>query len=104
MGENQMKLIRLILTCVLLSFSSYALATPNIVVIMTDDDAVNTLALQPKVQSLLVEKGVSFTNAYSALSSCCPDRATLLRGQFPHNHGVTTNEPPNGGWARFKNL
>src|SRR5919107_3744740 len=36
-------------------------------------------------------------------SSCCssPARATLLTGQYPHNHRVLSNVAPSGGWTAF---
>jgi N-acetylglucosamine-6-sulfatase len=77
-------------------------AQPNIVVIMTDDDNLAGLPHQPKIQSLMVAKGVSFTTTYAASPMCCPDRASFLLGQYPHTHGVLTNKTPDGGWAKFR--
>src|ERR687890_637642 len=36
-------------------------------------------------------------------SSCCSStaRATLLTGQYPHNHRVLSNVAPGGGWTAF---
>lgn len=87
---------------VLLALSTGSMAEqPNIVVIMTDDDSVAGLAHQSKIQSLMVDKGVSFTNAYAVTPTCCPDRSSFLTGLFTHNHGVMTNAAPDGGWPRF---
>src|SRR3712207_6676183 len=46
-------------------------------------------------------EGATFTNFYSSFPLCCPARATLLSGQYPHNHGVLSNFQPTGGWAEF---
>ncbi|MGH3331827.1 MAG: sulfatase family protein, partial [Nocardioidaceae bacterium] len=42
-----------------------------------------------------------FTDALSNYPLCCPARATLLTGQYAHNHGVRGNEWPYGGHRTF---
>jgi len=95
-----------------------ALEKPNIVVIFTDDqrwDMIGSIGVNaqiikqfgrpvmPNVESLLVDNGVLFTNAFVTTPLCCPDRASILSGGFyAHNTGVLTNKPPNGGAAKFK--
>ena len=37
-------------------------------------------------------------------SLCCPSRATILRGQYTHNHEILSNEPPLGGFEKFRFL
>lgn len=74
---------------------------PNIVVILADDQDSGSLWAMPKLQRLLVRAGTSYENAYASLPQCCPSRATLLSGQYAHNHGVLDNDPPNGGYAAF---
>lgn len=44
-----------------------------------------------KVQELIGDQGVTFTNAYVASALCCPSRASILSGRYPHNHHVTNN-------------
>jgi arylsulfatase A-like enzyme len=56
----------------------------------------------PNVQSLLVKRGITLKNFFISLSLCCPSRATILRGQYAHNHGVHTNAPPTGGFPVFR--
>lgn len=72
---------------------------PNVVVIMTDDQTVESMRVMPNVRALLAEHGVTFTNSFASYPLCCPSRATLLTGQYAHNHGVLGNEPPNGGYG-----
>jgi arylsulfatase A-like enzyme len=56
----------------------------------------------PNVEELLADEGTSYTSFYSTLPLCCPARATLLTGQYAHNHGVLDNKPPTGGYSAFK--
>jgi N-acetylglucosamine-6-sulfatase len=79
---------------------------PNVVLILTDDLAfedVNpgTLKLMPNLRALM-EKGTTFENAFATNSLCCPSRATILRGQYTHNHQILHNQPPLGGAERFR--
>ena len=53
----------------------------------------------PKVEHLLVDKGLEFTNSFSSNPTCCPSRATYLTGQYSHNNGVYRNEGAHGGFA-----
>jgi N-acetylglucosamine-6-sulfatase len=74
---------------------------PNIVVLMTDDQTVESLRVMPNVKRLLVDRGAYFENSFVSFSLCCPSRATFLTGQYAHNHGVLSNQPPFGGYARL---
>jgi N-acetylglucosamine-6-sulfatase len=72
-----------------------ATGRPNIVVITTDDQPFSThkRKYMPRLFGELVDKGISFSQAVQAVPLCCPARATLVTGQYPHNHGVTGNQP-----------
>jgi N-acetylglucosamine-6-sulfatase len=72
---------------------------PNIVVIETDDQTMDSLRYMENVQRLLVKQGVRFDNSFSSYPLCCPSRATFLTGQYAHNHGVRGNNPPLGGYV-----
>lgn len=80
---------------------------PNVVLILTDDQAYGdiderTLEYMPNIRKEFVEGGTTFENAFVTNSVCCPSRATILRGQYAHNHQVLTNAPPLGGAERFR--
>jgi N-acetylglucosamine-6-sulfatase len=74
---------------------------PNIVFILADDLDYASAQKMPTLRSLLIEGGTSFDKAFVSLPQCCPSRATILTGLFAHNHKVTGNNPPEGGWEKF---
>ncbi|HET7271741.1 MAG TPA: sulfatase [Rubrobacter sp.] len=66
-------------------------ARPNIVFILADDMRKDDMQYMPKTNSLLREKGMGFRNAFVSHPLCAPSRATIMRGQYPHNTGVWSN-------------
>src|SRR5262245_3724595 len=74
---------------------------PNVVVLMTDDQTVESMRVMPNVKTLLADQGVTFDNSFVSYSLCCPSRATYLTGQYAHNHGVWGNAAPNGGYYKL---
>jgi arylsulfatase A-like enzyme len=70
---------------------------PNLVVVLTDDQTVESLRVMPQARHLIGDAGTTFANAFVSFPLCCPSRATLLTGQYAHNHGVRGNQPPGGG-------
>jgi arylsulfatase A-like enzyme len=66
---------------------------PNIVIILTDDMDMSLLPYMENVNHLIVEQGATLTNYFATASICCPSRATILRGQYPHNTDVMENFP-----------
>ncbi|MGH3327642.1 MAG: sulfatase family protein [Streptomycetales bacterium] len=74
---------------------------PNILLIETDDQTVESLRVMDNVRRLLVRRGTTFTNSYVSWPLCCPSRATVLTGQHAHNHGVIGNSAPRGGYYKL---
>ncbi len=77
---------------------------PNVILILTDDLDAASISHMPNLESLLAEKGTTFENAFVTDPLCCPSRATILRGQYAHNHDILSNEPPHGGFEKFRSL
>jgi len=70
---------------------------PSFVVVLTDDQRQDTLGCTgnelvrtPHIDRLAAE-GALFRSAFVVTSLCCPARASLLTGRWPHAHGVTSN-------------
>lgn len=79
-----------------------AVTTPNVVLILTDDQRWGTLGrYMPFVENELARKGVRFTQATVTNPLCCPSRASILTGRYSHNTGVWLNAGPLGGFAAF---
>ena len=78
-------------------------STPNVLVIVTDDqraDGTVTQSQSPEtIMPTLVEqvrqKGTDFPNAFATTPLCCPSRASIMSGRYAHNHEVTNNS---GAW------
>jgi len=75
---------------------------PNIIFILTDDQDIllQSMDYMPNVKALLANQGATFTNFFVPVSLCCPSRTGILRGQYPHNHKIWANEPPDGGFQK----
>jgi arylsulfatase A-like enzyme len=65
---------------------------PNIILILADDMGYSDIGCfgseinTPSIDQLSAN-GVSFTQAYNC-ARCCPSRASLLTGLYPHQTGV----------------
>lgn len=81
-----------------------AQARPNIIFVLTDDQMPGTENRMPALQNNLVRGGVKFSNTVSTYPLCCPGRATIQRGQYPHNTRIYGNSEPQGGWEKFQRL
>lgn len=74
---------------------------PNIVIIISDDHAYqtisaygSTLAQTPNIDRIANE-GAIFNKAFVTNSICGPSRATLLTGKYSHKNGFKDNETSN---------
>jgi arylsulfatase A-like enzyme len=74
---------------------------PNIVLILTDDMRFDEISRMPFVESDLVGKGVTFSNAFVTNPLCCPSRATIQTGNYSHTTQVYSNHGSDGGWGVF---
>jgi N-acetylglucosamine-6-sulfatase len=74
---------------------------PNILVVMTDDQALADVQHMPNVRKLLAARGTTFADAIDSYPLCCPARATFITGQYAHNHDVRGNFNPYG-WYGMK--
>lgn len=90
-----------VLTTVL-GFGPVAMAneTPNVVLIIGDDQAWGDFGFMghdviqtPRLDRLASESLV-FTRGYVPSSMCRPSLAMLATGLYPHQHKITSNDPP----------
>ena len=75
---------------------------PNIVLIVSDDQAwtdfgfmKHTAVRTPHLDRLAARSAV-FRRGYVPSSLCRPSLATIITGLYPHQHGITGNDPPPG--------
>lgn len=81
------------------SGSSQVNKRPNILFILTDDQAWNLLNNDSRYPFLetpnldkLAHEGVVFENSFVTTSLCSPSRASFLTGCYAHRHGVYIND------------
>ena len=74
---------------------------PNVVLLLSDDQTLEEMRFMPQVRRLIGKAGAEFENEMTNWPLCCPSRATMLSGQYAHNHGVLGNGAPLGGFDRF---
>ncbi|MGB0372190.1 MAG: LamG-like jellyroll fold domain-containing protein [Opitutales bacterium] len=106
------KITRLACACSLVSTFGNTLnaqqATPNLIIILTDDQgyadvgfnydylsSIGTPGLPSEIPTPQIDRianeGVMFTNGYVSYSVCGPSRAGLLTGRYQDRFGFTTN-------------
>jgi len=85
-------LFAMIIVAVLVSTRAHSSDKPNIIIILADDMGYSDIGCYggeistPNLDKL-ANKGVKFTQFYNA-ARCCPTRASLLTGLYPHQAGM----------------
>jgi N-acetylglucosamine-6-sulfatase len=74
---------------------------PNVLVLLTDDQTIESMRVMAGVRAELGASGTTFVQSFVSNPLCCPSRATLYTGQYTHNHGVIGNRAPEGGYGRL---
>jgi len=78
----------------------WAAAPPNVVMILSDDQAwgdygfMGHPALQTPNLDRLARESLTFRRGYVPASLCCPSLASIITGQYPSRHRVVSNDPP----------
>jgi len=69
---------------------------PNVIFFLVDDlgwsdsSVYGSTFYQTPAMERLAKSGVRFMNAYSASTLCSPSRASIMSGQYPARHGLTS--------------
>ncbi len=73
---------------------------PNIVMIISDDQAWTDYGFMghaeiktPEIDKL-AKRGLAFSRGYVPSSLCSPSLASVITGRYPHQNGITSNDPP----------
>lgn len=73
---------------------------PNVLLIVADDQDWTDYGFMghPHIRTptldRLAREGLLFRRGYVTSSLCCPSLASIITGRFPHQHKVTSNDPP----------
>ena len=95
-----MNLRTLLASLALIAATSAHAAPPNIVMIISDDHLwsdygfMGHKVIQTPNLDRLARESRTFARGYVTSSLCCPSLATIITGKYPHQHLVTSNDPP----------
>ena len=105
-----------IASCLFICFVSsltVAAAPPNIVFIISDDQTWTDYSfmghddIQTPHLDRLAKRSAVFRRGYVPIALCRPSLATLITGLYPHQHGITGNDPspnPNLSDREYRDL
>jgi N-acetylglucosamine-6-sulfatase len=80
--------------------SQRPVSRPDFVFVLTDDLSWNLVSHMPHVRAL-ERAGVTMSRYYVVDSLCCPSRAAIFTGEYPHDDGVFTNAGSDGGYRVY---
>lgn len=73
---------------------------PNILLIISDDQGWRDYSFMghrhirtPNLDRL-ASQSLTFPRGYVPCSLCCPSLASIITGRYPHQHKITSNDPP----------
>lgn len=72
--------------------SAAAPNSPNILVIVTDDQRAGPFLGMPRTEEIF-GSGLVYENAFATTPLCCPSRVSIFTGRYAHNHGVKYFNP-----------
>jgi arylsulfatase A-like enzyme len=64
-----------------------------VLILLTDDQRVGSYETMPRSISKMRAEGTEYANGIAVTPTCCPSRATIMSGQYPHNHGTKASSP-----------
>lgn len=79
---------------------------PNIIYVLTDDQRYDALGflndeLNTPNMDRMAEEGVHFENAFVTTALCSPSRASIITGEYMHDHGIVDNNTKFSDDAEF---
>src|SRR5258707_12035484 len=99
---NARRLVQAVLPLLLavLLASPAPAAPPNVVILLSDDQGWTDYGfmghehVQTPHLDKLASQSLVFRRGYVPSSLCCPSLASIITGLYPHQHKVTSNDPP----------
>ncbi|MEQ8848184.1 sulfatase [Botrimarina sp.] len=97
--SSGLRRVALLLVGGILTAAGALAATPNVVLIIADDQAwtdygfMGHPAIDTPRLDRLSEQSLTYTRGYVPTSLCAPSLASIITGLYPHEHGYVGNDP-----------